>query len=172
MYKDSSIQSRTMAAPDKRRVAVPSCIWNDTWIGLRLRGQGRKESAAVWAGCRHNNDERVEAVYFLDDYAGGEQCRGYHRVDVEALTEFFVTLQRQKQVIIADIHTHPTDWVGLSPLDESNPIEFRVGLPAIVLPSFAEPEPSWSISGVHIYRGNGRWRTLDQLQKEELFAFE
>jgi hypothetical protein len=97
----------------------------------------------------------VEAVYFLDDYAGGEQCRGYHRVPVEALTEFFATLQQQRQVIIADIHTHPGNWVGLSALDEDNPIEYRVGLPAIVLPSFALPRPSLSISGVHIYKGNG-----------------
>jgi hypothetical protein len=150
---------------------VPRAIWACTWSGLRSRGAGAKESAAVWAGCRCDGLEHVEALYFLDDYAGGEQRRGYHRVPVEALTEFFAALQQQKQVIVADIHTHPTDWVGLSALDEENPIEFRVGLPALVLPCFALPRPSLSISGVHIYKGNGRWRMLRDAQKRRLIVF-
>lgn len=151
---------------------MPLTIWERTWSGLRRRGAGAKESAAVWAGRRCAELEHVEAVYFMDDYAGGEQCAGYHRVPVEALTEFFATLQQQRQVIIADIHTHPGDWVGLSALDEENPIEYRVGLPAIVLPRFALPRPSLSICGVHIYMGGGRWRTLSGRRKKELLVLK
>jgi hypothetical protein len=140
MFNGSWVRNIIFGVRDKRSIHVPRAIWERTWGGLRRRGAGAKESAAVWAGRQCADLEQVEAVYFLDDYAGGEQCRGYHRVPVEALTEFFATLQQQRQVIIADIHTHPGNWVGL---------------PAIVLPSFALPRPSLSISGVHIYKGNG-----------------
>jgi hypothetical protein len=171
MFKNFSNRKIISGVQAKRRIELPRAIWSLTWSGLRSRGAGIKESAAVWAGRRADELESVESVYFLDDYAGGEQRRGYHRVAVEALTEFFATLQRQGQVIIGDIHTHPTDWVGLSALDEENPIEFRVGLPAIVLPCFAKPSPSLSICGVHIYWGKGKWRPLGDAQKRELFTF-
>jgi hypothetical protein len=155
----------------KRKICVPASIWASTWNGLKIRGEGVTESAAVWAGYQSGNVERVNEVYFLDDYAGGVQRSGYHRVAVQALTQLFLTLQDRKQVIIADIHTHPTHWVGLSPLDEENPIEFRVGLPAIVLPRFAQPQPALSIAGVHIYKGEGKWRTLKGARKQQLFEF-
>src|SRR6266404_5755558 len=103
----------TKSVQAERKMYVPTGTWAATWSGLRSRGAGGKESAAIWAGRRSDGLEHVDEVYFLDDYAGGEQRRGYHRVHVEALTEFFAALQRRRQVIIADILTHPTDWVVL-----------------------------------------------------------
>lgn len=171
MFNGFCFRDITSDARGSRTIHVARTIWEETWDGLRRRGGGENESAAVWGGRRSDDAEHVKAVYFLDDYAGGERCAGYHRVPVSALTEFFATLHEQRQVIIADIHTHPGDWVGLSALDEENPIEYRVGLPAIVVPRFGLPRPSLSLCGVHIYKGNGRWQTLTGRRKKELFAF-
>jgi hypothetical protein len=63
-------------------------------------------------------------------------------------------------VIIADIHTHPTDWVDLSDTDAAHPIEYRPGLLALVLPFFARRKPGLRGVGVHEYLGNGQWRRL------------
>lgn len=171
MFSASSSRIITSNVDINGMIHIPHEIWLRTWGGLRTRGAGIKESAAVWAGSRQNDLERVDGVYFLDDYAGGEQHRAYHRVPVEALARFFADLRRDRRVILADLHTHPGSWVGLSPLDKENPIEFRKGLPAIVLPCFAQGKPSFGNCGVHLYEGEGRWRRLAQCDKNRLFIF-
>jgi hypothetical protein len=164
------IRSIIRGAPS-RKIVIPEKIWVQTWLGLRVRGRGKVESAAIWGGKRDALTETVEAVYFLDDLAGRVQFSGYHRVPEKALAQFFSQLQRDRRVIVGDIHTHPTRWVDLSDLDKDNPIEFRKGLYAIVLPSYAIPEPSLTLAGVHEYKGNGRWRALSQRAKRKLFTF-
>ena len=141
-------------------ITISEELWINTWEGLRKRGRGAVESAAVWGGKRDHLSETVEKVYFLDDFSGGVQFAEYHRVSIEALERLFAQLRGEKRVIVGDIHTHPGDWVGLSEIDQANPIEFRKGLCAIVLPHFGLPTPSLSAVGVHIYQGEGRWETL------------
>ena len=162
----SLIRSIIKGVPDKK-LFVPEKIWTETWLGLRSRGRGEVESAAIWAGKREAATETAEAVYFLDDLAGHVQDSGYHRVPEEALAELFGRLQRDKRVIVADVHTHPSEWVGLSGLDKRNPIEFRKGLYALVLPSYAMPKPSLNPVGMHEYLGNGKWRTLSKRAKKK-----
>jgi hypothetical protein len=84
----------------------------------------------------------------------------------------FSYLQRDRRVIIADIHTHPSGWVGQSHTDEAHPVEFRCGLPALILPSYAKPRPSLNCIGVHLYKGDGKWQTLSKTAKRSLFVIE
>lgn len=165
-----STHQTTRAVP-VRRIVVSTKLWLDTWLGLRQRGGGRVESAAVWGGRRDVLGEVVEGVYFLDDLPGGLQRSAFHRVSSRATAELFSDLQRDRRLIVADIHTHPTGWVGLSGLDQANPIEFRNGLYALVLPSYGIPSPSLAIAGVHEYLGKGKWRELSQSQKRTAFVF-
>ncbi|MFN7138214.1 MAG: hypothetical protein ACK4UN_02625 [Limisphaerales bacterium] len=113
----------------------------------------------------------MEALYFIDDIPGGFGEAGYHYTPTENLATLFSQLERDKRVIIADVHTHPGKWVGLSKIDMENPIEFRRGLPAIVLPHFAAGSPSLARCGVHEYLGRGEWRELSIRQKNKLFRF-
>ena len=73
---------------------IPRELWAQTWSGLRDRGHGKVESAAVWSGKREGLTEIVESVYFLDDLGGRIQRRGYHFVPPEALALLFAQLQR------------------------------------------------------------------------------
>jgi hypothetical protein len=164
------IRSIIWGAPSKT-LLVPEKIWVQTWLGLRKRGRGKVESAAIWGGRREGSTEIVEAVYFLDDLAAHIQFSGYHKIPARALAELFNKLRQDRRVIVGDIHTHPSDWVGLSGLDKTNPIEFRKGIYAMVLPSYALPEPSLKSAGVHEYMGNGRWRELSQKAKKKYFKF-
>jgi hypothetical protein len=167
-----SIQPIMKVGPNKnKKIVISEKLWIDTWLGLRARGQGRVESAAIWGGKRDDTTEVVEAIYFLDDYADSVQFPGYHQVSTKSLATLFERLRQERRLIIGDVHTHPTSWVGLSKLDKEHPIEFRCGLYAIVLPSFALPSPSLSLAGVHVYEGDGQWRSLSQSSKELVFSF-
>jgi hypothetical protein len=99
-------------------------------------------------------------VLFLDDFGDTERRQGYHRSTREAVAAAFDRLRETGQVIVADVHTHPEAWVGLSGLDMAHPIEFRVGLLAIVIPHFALGGPTVGSIGVHRYLGQGEWRSL------------
>lgn len=138
---------------------VSSSDWSLTWQGLKSRGGEERETACVWGGRRLDDEEFVEGVYFLDDL-GTSRGRLYHRTPREATVALFHALRQKGHVIIADMHTHPGPWVGLSPTDEEHPIEYRRGLLALVLPFFARGEPNLRGVGAHEYLGDGRWRRL------------
>lgn len=155
----------------RRTIVLPRRLWTETWLGLRERSCGKVESAAVWGGQRDDLSEVVHQVYFLDDLSGKIQLPGYHRVPESSLARLFELLKGNRHQIVGDIHTHPGPWVGLSSLDKRNPIEFRIGLFALVLPSFAIDEPSIEATGVHQYSGSGIWRTLAKEEKNVVFKF-
>jgi len=167
----TSLIPPTIKAVPNKKIVIPEKLWLETWLGLRMRGKGKVETAAVWGGKRNETEEVVEAVYFLDDYHGGVRFARYHKVSTEALEQLFNKLHRERRVIVGDIHTHPGPWVGLSDLDMENPIEFRRGLCAVVLPRFGLPEPSLDFAGVHLYEGDGEWRSLTQKEKQLIFSF-
>jgi hypothetical protein len=121
---------------------------------------GAREAACVWAGTRDGNVETAQEIIFLDDLPGTVGRRLQHRTSREAVAALLARARERGFVIVADIHTHPSDWVELSLVDQEHPIEYRVGLPAMVLPSFGTGAPDLARTGVHVYAGNGRWETL------------
>jgi len=148
-------------------ILIEPTLWWLAWDGLRNRGQGWHETACVWAGHRSGQEERVVEIIFLDDLPGVESFELQHRTSRTA-TEILFEMLRQKQLsIIADVHTHPEDWVDLSRVDQAHPIEYRPGLTALVLPYYASREPSINATGVHIYCGKGRWRRLTKRMAEK-----
>lgn len=167
----SSTQTNIKAEPNSSRIFIPQNLWLQTWLGLLERGKGVVESAAVWGGKRAGSIETVEAVYFLDDLVGKVQRRQYHYVPQRSLARLFAKLTENKHLIVADIHTHPSDWVGLSPLDMEHPIEFRRGIHAVVLPSYALHPPSLKQAGVHKYQGDGNWLSLNEDEKQSTIIF-
>src|SRR5947207_6625133 len=96
-----SIRPNTKAVPNERRIVVSRELWSETWIGLRERGKGQLESAAILAGRRDGLVETAEAVYFLDDLFDGNQGAAYHRVSPRALAQRFARLQQDRRVIVA-----------------------------------------------------------------------
>ena len=140
-------------------IYLPQEVWTNTWLGLRERSMSEKESLCVWAGVRQDNYSRVEEIIFLDDLPGVESFALFHRVPRPAVKQLFKILLDKKLEFIADVHTHPEDWVGLSLTDQSHPIEFRIGFVSVVLPFYAASEPMLTKVGVHEYVGESQWRT-------------
>lgn len=140
-------------------VYVPASLWARTWRGLRDRGAGRRESAAVWSGTRDDTGERAVDVLFLDDLPGVRAHALQHCVPRSATAALFRELRARGHVIVGDVHTHPGAWVDLSLTDQEHPIEYRVGLLAVVIPHFAKGSPDETGVGIHVYRGSGAWET-------------
>jgi hypothetical protein len=149
---------------NERIITISYSNWHLTWQRLRASSNGQAESACIWAGERRQGNEEVQKVYFLDELPNVQRARLYHRTSREATSRLFEELRRAGHSIIADVHTHPTDWVGLSQTDEAHPIEYRIGLVALVFPFFATGKMELSRVGVHEYLGSGEW---NQLTSEE-----
>ncbi len=141
-----------------RHVVVPPSVWIATWEGLRVRGGGVRESACIWAGTRDGDVEVAQAIVFLDDLPGTAGQPLQHRTSRDAVAAMLARVRELGMVIVADIHTHPSIGVDLSLVDRAHPIEFRVGLLALVLPAFGAGAPQLARTGVHEYVGDGRWK--------------
>ncbi len=148
-----------------RELNVPASLWLTTWEGLRQRGGGAREAACVWIGARDGKVEHARDVVFLDDLPGTVGRRLQHRTSREAVAALLSRARELGMVIVGDIHTHPSDWVDLSEVDRAHPIEYRLGLLAIVLPSFAGGPPTLEAVGVHEYAGDGEWQTFHGSEK-------
>lgn len=154
------------------RVCINRGLWKATWQGLSARSGGARESACVWAGDRPQDIWRVRSVYFLEDLGPVTAGPLHHRASRACTANLFWNLRQHGESIVADVHCHPEEWVDLSPTDEEHPIEFRIGLLAIVLPHFARGAPSLGDIGVHEYLGTSAWRRLSAIQVARRFAIE
>lgn len=141
-------------------ITLSKALWQETIHGLHVRGMGKKETACIWAGHRRPIQNEVKEVIFLDDIAGVVGRGMHHRVPTSAIDKLFFTLREKGLSIIADLHTHPRDWVGLSWIDMEHPLEYRIGFLMIVLPYYASIDVQLEDIGVHEYQGDGRWREL------------
>src|SRR4051812_20041678 len=109
-------------------IVISNQLWEETWKGLRERGRLERETACIWGGRRNIAEQLVERVYFFDDFGEIESYEAYHRAPAETVAAIFRSLRENGHVIVADVHTHPGEWVGLSGTDKAHPIEYRPGL--------------------------------------------
>lgn len=152
------------------RVVLTQALWQATVKGLGARSEGRHETACVWTGHRLPEAWSIEAIMFLDDLPGTTGLPRQHRTPRSALDVLFAELRKRELQIIADVHTHPGSWVGLSPVDQSHPIEYRLGLLAVVIPHYARVPVSLADAGIHEYLGAHRWHQLDSLEILQRFT--
>lgn len=140
-----------------RVLHVSEALWSATWEGLRARSAGVRESACVWLGTRSNEIEQAVEIVFMDDLPGVIALPRYHRTSREAVLAMLQHARARGLKIVCDIHTHPRTWVDLSEIDQEHPIEYRVGLIALVLPDYGQGAVAIDRVGIHEYVGDGQW---------------
>lgn len=138
-------------------VAVPRTLWLGTWDLLKTLGEERFESACIWGGVRDGPRLEVRKIYPIGAAHGVVRHELSHRMTRGGASRLFEELRADGNAVVADVHTHPYDWVGLSDVDMAHPIEFRIGLVCLVLPRYASGVPSPDSIGIHVYRGDGQW---------------
>jgi hypothetical protein len=148
-------------------IQIPGVLFAETWTRLNRIGRGKVEAVAVWGGTRGLQCDRVEKAYYVDqaDVFRGQRL---HQIPAEQINSLFAFMRSDGLAIIADVHTHPTDWVGLSAIDQANPTEFRRGFVSIVIPWYGSTTLRIREIGVHIYHGDGKWTEADPEQVLEI----
>lgn len=153
-------------------IVVTRELWVQTWTGLQKRGGGVRESACVWGGIRSTAQDTAQSVVFLDDLPGVNAGARYHQLSRKTVEALFKILMTNHHMIVADIHTHPGRWVDLSPTDAEHPVEFRRGLPAMIIPNFAMNPPTLDGLGLHEYMGEGDWRRLSPAETTNVMRID
>jgi hypothetical protein len=89
---------------------------------------------------------------------------GRFDVSADGMSEAGRHFRRYQMQRLAQVHTHPTDWVGHSQWDDQRAYSQAVGALSIVLPDFARHRPSFEDAGVHLRAQRG-WRQLSEDEK-------
>jgi hypothetical protein len=137
-------------------ILVPRTIVSATVQGLRQRSDGWRESACVWIG---DYDGRVRHTVFHHEVADDKANALSLELPEKAKFSLYQQLARDKQRVLALLHTHPDRWVGLSWIDQQNQISSRIGFLSIVLPDYGSVNWDVDAIGFHVKCERG-WSRL------------
>jgi hypothetical protein len=165
-------EQRLQQADPGNRLIVAAQLFERTMEGLRARSDGWRESAAVWAGrVRGGADWVAERVYFHHELCDDRSGPLFLELSETAKFRLYENLARDGLRVVALIHTHPDDWVGLSRTDRGNQISSRTGFWSIVVPWYAR-EP-WGVTGMGVHvRVEGGWHRLSEDSVARRFIVE
>lgn len=148
-------------------IRVPLWLWTSLIFELRRRGKGARESGAFLLGPQDSTHRhRVTRYICYDDLDVSAYQSGaivFHAAGYAALWQHC----REKRLqILADVHTHPANYIRQSPTDQRNPMIPTCGHIAIILPNFGYT-PWWSLKAAAIYEylGDFKWREHDTAQE-------
>ena len=124
-------------------------------LGYRSLG-GNRESGAFLLAPREEAARRVMRVVYFDDLdseclVGGIHIRG------AAFSRLWDICAEEELRVIADVHTHPSSWVGQSCTDRANPMIAMEGHLALIVPDYGSRLVHAREVGVHEYRGHRGW---------------
>ena len=140
----------------------------DQWIGmlteLRIRGRGVRESGAFLLGSSIGRDRNevvtaLRQIVYYDDL-DAECLRGGIRLEGRAFDALWKICNEHELTVVADIHTHPTNWIQQSSIDRTNPMIALRGHIALIVPNFARDVVGITEVGVYEYQGEHRWKDL------------
>jgi proteasome lid subunit RPN8/RPN11 len=151
------------------QLRVPLPLWVRMIFQLRRRSAGKRESGAFLLGPQNAALLSVAEYICYDDLDPDAYQSGaiaFHAAGYAALWHYCKNKCLQ---VLADVHTHPSESVGQSPIDKRNPMLPVVGHTAVILPNFART-PWWSLrtAGVYEYLGDFKWRTYEKSQRIRL----
>ncbi|HWC35476.1 MAG TPA: hypothetical protein VG650_11705 [Mycobacteriales bacterium] len=146
---------------------MPKPLWDELVAELHTRGAGVRESGAFLLAPRgvtpptSSLPPTVVAAAYYDDLdaaclTGGITMSG------TAYDRLWERCRQEELRVVADIHTHPGQWVGQSHIDRANPMMALVGHLALIIGNFADPDDGPLPVGVHRYLGNNEWETLSE----------
>jgi len=143
-------------------VRVPLLLWAALIFQLRNRGSGEGESGAFLLGPQDSNSGRVTTYVCYDDLDPEALQSGaitFHAPGYATLWEY---CRKKKLKALADVHTHPGQYVGQSSTDQRNPMIPVQGHTAMIVPNFGRTA-WWSLNavGVYEYLGDFKWRPHD-----------
>jgi proteasome lid subunit RPN8/RPN11 len=142
------------------KLSIPLWRWMCLMADLRRCSGGRRESGAFLLG-RVGGARVIRYVVYhaLDPHVSDS---GVITFNGSGFFPLWTLCSQQALRVLADVHTHPTDWTGQSSSDRAQPM---VSLPhhiALIVPFFAARRLQGLRGvGIHEYLGNRRWKTWE-----------
>lgn len=153
-----------------RKISLSVWLWSRLIRDLRHRGEGHRESGAFLLGSSDEKCRRITTYLCydeLDPYALSGNIT-FHAKGYSALTQF---CRENAMKVLADVHTHPGQYVGQSMIDQQNPMVPKVHHTALIVPSYGWTS-RWSLKGVgvYVYLGNFNWATCNRPGKPKCIS--
>jgi hypothetical protein len=143
-----------------KKVNLPILMWRRLVIELRKRGYGERESGAFLLG--ECDSGRATQFICYDDLDKAALLSGIITVHARGFARLWDICQEQNLRVLADIHTHPSNWTGQSESDRTHPMVAQEGHIAIILPNYARGNlRSLRGAGIHEYLGDHKWKTWE-----------
>jgi proteasome lid subunit RPN8/RPN11 len=138
-------------------LSIPRRLWRQLIADLRARGEGRRESGAFLLA--PPGSDRIAAHICYDDLDPSALDTGIIVFHGAGYARLWQICEERQLRVVADVHTHPSDWTGQSHSDATHPMVGTPGHVALIVPKFAQGN-SLSLHGVGIfrYRGNHQWQ--------------
>jgi hypothetical protein len=93
---------------------------------------------------------------------------GYIHIEGRGFVKLWRHCEATGRQVVADVHTHPGEWVGQSASDKYYPTVPVAGHIALIVPDYAQ-STGMNLDGVGIYRYGGADGWLTEEKPGELF---
>jgi proteasome lid subunit RPN8/RPN11 len=136
---------------------ISQSLWQNLLSDLRRRGGGERESGAFMLA--KTGSREITSYISYDDLDELALETGIITVHAAGFAKLWDHCQRHGLAVVADVHTHPTDWTGQSESDRTHPMVAIPGHVALILPDYATPN-SLPLNGasVYEYKGSHKWK--------------
>ena len=137
------------------RLNIEKNLWHNLLVELGVRGNGERESGAFLL-----TGDEVNITHFIpfDDLDPNCLDTSIIRFSSNGFVRLWNVCAEKSLKVIADIHTHPTAWVGMSELDKEHPMIHIKGHIAMIVPYYATRNyATLKKIGVYRYLGKKDW---------------
>jgi proteasome lid subunit RPN8/RPN11 len=155
----------------QKPLRVPILLWRQLIGELRARGHGCHESGAFLLGTRGKKRDSVKMFILYDDLDKTALDTGIIVMKLAGMMKLWQECKRLKMQVLADVHTHATDWTDQSDSDRKHPMISQCGHVALIVPNFAKGS-KWKLTGVGVfeYQGEFHWKPLRTAKGIERFG--
>lgn len=157
-------QTRPSTAPEHgRTLVVPRVVLRRTHEYFLPYWQAGVETACFWFGMDAGATQVVTTVAAPKLY----QTRGNYSVDMSSLRRLAGAMRGQGLTNLAQVHTHPSEWVGHSPYDDDHTYSTREGAISLVWADYGL-SLGYDLNGIGVHeRREGLWVLLDERETKE-----
>ena len=148
------------------KVFIPQYVLHQAERYLREHGSRGEEGMVLWSGIRlGENKAMVKSCIHPQQYCTPVSFD----VPLDESQRINVLLEQKKEVIIAQVHTHPGRAFH-SGTDDNFPVTFIVGLFSIVVPNFCKGKLTTLLQcRIWEHMGLGKWQELKFHEIKETF---
>lgn len=141
------------------KLKIKLSVWRNLVKELKRRGYAKRETGAFLLG---NGNEITEFICYndLDPHAFDN---GIIIFNGDGYIPLWKHCLIHNLKVLADVHTHPTEWTGQSTSDKKHPMIAQPGHIAFIIPEFATKKNQLLDGvGIHEFLGNGQWKSWNE----------